>query len=530
MVRIRFVKGPLAGRDFELEESKVYRLGREPEAAEELSAIELPSQTVSRNHAEIFFEHGQWKIRDLKSFNGIRVNRRKVPAAALKSGDRVELGEFGFKLEAELARTLVQRKTAYKNRADAMADAKQAAAAESEGFAEDAPDPNLPLAMGPRESPIARLRALAGIVHARFERLDFKFKIILLMILGAIGFHFVSYQALHTEARLRFLAEARKNAQLLAENLGERSKLSLAQSQLIFDCEGYGRNEGVNQAFILGKDGGTLCPIGVKMPKDDLFLEAQRTQNRVDTCGSKLLGQNGDQCEVVYPVRVRKEGAAPPELVGYTRILFEPLEFNRAIDKFSSIRTQTLILVLIFSLLLVWAVLYWTKQGIRSLTEEVHLLYTGTAQNVESLQSFAAFDELVAELNRLISKVNQGVKGGAEGSQAEAGFLQTLLDQVFLLEERAVMAVDPDNQVMAVSGYLQDIVPMQSDWSQKHVTEAIADTHLQMELMAFLNELSGSPEVMDRAVSATDRILQVRGMPLLHQGKQVATLLFFYQA
>jgi hypothetical protein len=227
---------------------------------------------------------------------------------------------------------------------------------------------------------------------------------------------------------------------------------------------------------------------------------------------------------------VRREGTATPELVGYTRILYEPLEYNQAVAKFDSIHIQTLILAIMFSMVLVWAILFWMKRGISVLTSEVHLLYTGTAQNVERLQSFAAVDELVEEVNRLISKVNQGVSADSGAAKAEAGFLQSLLDQVFLLEERAVMAVDPDNQVIAVSGYLQDILPMQSSWAQAHVTDAVADTHLQTELMAFLNELSGSSQVVDKAVSATDRILQVRGMPLYNQGQHVATLLFFYQA
>ncbi len=511
MVRLRCIKGPLAGSSFELQIDLAYRLGREPENSAGLHSIALPSQTVSRNHAEIYFKDGAWRVRDLKSFNGIRVNKQKRAEAPLQPGDQIEMGEFGFKIESELAKTQARPKP------DAASETKHTRAQQLEEELME----NKKEAEQNFENIIARAKK-------SFQRIDFKYRVIGLFSLAAAIIHFVAFQSIESEAKRRFLDEARKNALLLAENLGERSKFSLAAEQALFECEGFGLKDGVNQAFVLNKDGAVLCPIGASSPRDNLILEAARTNNRQDTCGSGLEGNEGDLCEVVYPVKVLRKGGTVPELVGFTRILFEPLEFNRAVQKFSQIRFQSFLLVVILGALLGLLVLIWLRKGLETLTEEVHLLYTGTAQNVERLQNFAAFDDLVAEVNRLISKVNQGLSSGSGVDPTEAGFLQTLLDQVFLLEERAVMAVDPDNQVVASSPYLPSLVPMRDGAAKVHITDAVEDAHLQSELMKFLNELSGSTEVIDKALSASDRILQARGMPIFNQGQHVATLLFFY--
>jgi len=517
MIKLRCLGGPLLGQDFSLDENVCYRLGRDPELADGLQAILLPSQTVSKNHAELFFKNGQWRVRDLKSFNGLRVNKKKIREGLVRPGDHLDLGEFRFTFESMLGVTQIQLKKAKGGEEATVAGTP---VSDEEGSTSKTP----------RASGASLAKEFLFKAKNSFESLDFKIRIFILFAVSASILHFVVFQSLSSEAKHRFLDESRKNALLSAQNLGEKSKMSLAGGNVLVECEGFGRRDGVEQAFVLNQEGAVLCPVGANVARDELFLEALRTHERQDTCARSLQGNEGDTCEVIYPVSVLKSGQNVPEVVGFVRILFEPLEFNRAVQKFSQIRIQTFILVLIFNALLALVLLWWVRKGIQGLTEEVHLLYTGTAQSVERLQSFAAFDDLIEEINRLISKVNQRVIATAEGGGGEAGFLQTLLDQVFLLEERAVMAVDPDNQVLAISGYLRDILPIRENPVSVHITEAVEDTHLQSELMAFLNELSGSHTVTDKALSATDRILQVRGMPILNQGRHVASLLFFYSA
>jgi pSer/pThr/pTyr-binding forkhead associated (FHA) protein len=66
-------------------------LGRHSEAD-----IRLPLPDVSRRHCRFVFDHGQWRIFDLGSLNGILVNGKRVDSAELHEGDVIAIGGFTF--------------------------------------------------------------------------------------------------------------------------------------------------------------------------------------------------------------------------------------------------------------------------------------------------------------------------------------------------------------------------------------------------------------------------------------------------
>jgi hypothetical protein len=61
--------------------------------------IVLADPNVSRQHAEVRQENGQFVIVDLDSTNGLKVNRRTVKRAVLSDGDRLELGSSELRFE-----------------------------------------------------------------------------------------------------------------------------------------------------------------------------------------------------------------------------------------------------------------------------------------------------------------------------------------------------------------------------------------------------------------------------------------------
>jgi predicted component of type VI protein secretion system len=63
--------------------------------------ITVDDANVSREHAELRTAGGGWRIVDLGSTNGVKVNRRRVDQAELKHGDRITLGvtDLDFELE-----------------------------------------------------------------------------------------------------------------------------------------------------------------------------------------------------------------------------------------------------------------------------------------------------------------------------------------------------------------------------------------------------------------------------------------------
>lgn len=90
-VSIVIASGPLAGAEVELEKARV-TLGRG-----EGSDVVLDHDSVSHEHAALELFDGGFRVRDLGSTNGVRVNGGKVSVADLKHGDRVELGSLALR-------------------------------------------------------------------------------------------------------------------------------------------------------------------------------------------------------------------------------------------------------------------------------------------------------------------------------------------------------------------------------------------------------------------------------------------------
>jgi adenylate cyclase len=65
--------------------------------------VVLSDVSVSRYHAEILREREGWSVHDLKSTNGVEVNRVPVEKAPLRAGDLLGIGSFELRLEEEEA-------------------------------------------------------------------------------------------------------------------------------------------------------------------------------------------------------------------------------------------------------------------------------------------------------------------------------------------------------------------------------------------------------------------------------------------
>ena len=63
--------------------------------------VVIDDANVSRRHAELRHDGTAWRVVDLGSTNGIKVNRRRVDQAVLEHGDRITLGltDLDFELE-----------------------------------------------------------------------------------------------------------------------------------------------------------------------------------------------------------------------------------------------------------------------------------------------------------------------------------------------------------------------------------------------------------------------------------------------
>lgn len=95
MPKLHILSGVLEGKVFDLTDERI-TLGR---ALDNL--IRLEDGTVSHHHALLVSEGLEYKLRDLNSTNGTRVNGLRVVEQALHNGDQVRLGSVEMRYASE---------------------------------------------------------------------------------------------------------------------------------------------------------------------------------------------------------------------------------------------------------------------------------------------------------------------------------------------------------------------------------------------------------------------------------------------
>lgn len=80
--------GDRSGERFMLRSRNV-DLGRHPD-----SAICLDDVTVSRRHAVIEVDGGEYRIQDMGSLNGTYINQNRIETGTLRHGDELQIGKY----------------------------------------------------------------------------------------------------------------------------------------------------------------------------------------------------------------------------------------------------------------------------------------------------------------------------------------------------------------------------------------------------------------------------------------------------
>ncbi|MBM4455577.1 MAG: FHA domain-containing protein [Verrucomicrobia bacterium] len=66
--------------------------------------LQILHGSISSRHADLVLEGQEYKVRDLDSTNGIRVNDEKITEAQLQDRDRVQFGQIPFRYEGNMVR------------------------------------------------------------------------------------------------------------------------------------------------------------------------------------------------------------------------------------------------------------------------------------------------------------------------------------------------------------------------------------------------------------------------------------------
>jgi hypothetical protein len=96
MPKLHILSGVLEGKVFDLIEDRI-TIGRALD-----NMIRLEDGTVSHHHAVLQVDGNEYKIRDLNSTNGTRVNGMRIVEAKLHHGDQVRLGSVEMRFESDV--------------------------------------------------------------------------------------------------------------------------------------------------------------------------------------------------------------------------------------------------------------------------------------------------------------------------------------------------------------------------------------------------------------------------------------------
>src|SRR5260221_14290502 len=93
MAQLRVTSPILQGSVYKLD-GEYFTVGREPD-----NTIHIGHTSISKHHAMLTIDKGDFKLWDLHSTNGIVVNGEKTVLRHLQDGDQVVLGEVELRFE-----------------------------------------------------------------------------------------------------------------------------------------------------------------------------------------------------------------------------------------------------------------------------------------------------------------------------------------------------------------------------------------------------------------------------------------------
>ncbi len=94
MISLKILKNELPFKDIDLQDHETLNIGRSRQ-----NNLMLDDSRLSRNHCTIYFEAGQWKIKDFQSPAGTMVNGQKIAETVLAGGDTIKLCDFTIRIE-----------------------------------------------------------------------------------------------------------------------------------------------------------------------------------------------------------------------------------------------------------------------------------------------------------------------------------------------------------------------------------------------------------------------------------------------
>lgn len=489
MWALRVLNGPQSGQVFPLKPGK-YKLGRGTNCQ-----IQWSSQGVSKEHLEITVQAEQVSISDLRSSNGTFLNGVRIQASHLKLGDKVLVGQTLCDV------VLVSKKAANSVQPGGYLPVPM-------DRAPSVPQTNPMTPMNPMDHhsmPPAHIPAnpQSGMFQAQTQKLnDYVDKVALpgvyklpeimefrFVLMGFIGLYivlltFLSMLPLYQITSESISTESKRRALTVARSLSEINQKALRQG----DWSGFRtdlilREEGIEDAYVISKDGKILAPaerIGLT-PKQVGFVQKLRGTTREISEQSAIDGSVAASVPIVSFDPELQQNIAK----AYAIVVYNPGNLTFDDGRAFSLFVQMLTLAIVAGIILFFFLYKLIEHPFRLLFNELDGAMREGRDALNINYQFPALQNLMTSINSLLSRVAHG--GGQDQMVVGKGSRDAEIENIMKLIGYPALLLTRDEKIARVSPAFEALTGHSADKLVDNKVNDIPDPAMQQNLRHLMN-------------------------------------------
>ena len=446
MWSIKFLSGPKAGKEILLQPGLTI-LGREDSCQ-----ISIPSNGISKKHAQILIKETGIVIEDLNSRNGIFIKGKQIQKQKLKSGDRVALYNIVFEVKKKEA---LQAFNMYglpypQQQLPDPSLAYQNPEASSQKNAIDIKGSLFKNIQKVTKSYIDNV-VLPG-VYKLAEWMEFKFIVACFVVGFIVVVTVFSSFPLISILKSSVEQESRNNAENIAFYLATENRARLEKGLQTATTVDYAlRKPGVEKAFIISAiDGRILAPaeLAHSYPKESVIHKARKLNQ-------KTVEKTGSSIAAIIPIRFFNSETGQNTPRAYSVVLYNTDSLAVGTKKILSLLIQTLLIACIIGFFLFFFLIKLIEFPIKSINSQLSrslkddkapsISINYQSQILTELCSFinSALNQI--SLNRMLNQKDSDVAGEELNRQNEMNNLVEIIGFPSLsinIEEEIVASVN----------------------------------------------------------------------------------------
>ena len=518
MWALRVLSGEKAGQIYVLQEGK-NKIGRA-----ETADIRIQESGISKEHLEVSVVGSKVLVSDLNSANGTFLNGVRVRGGVLRPGDKLSIGPVLCDLIPARKRSSASEGLESRSLPEPRSR-KKPNSSHVPSFVPPAPLPvplapqqsmtsavamplNLPVAGGgppnvPTLSnpPRVDLRTsqqkvdeyvnsnLLPPLLAATEQFEFRIVLMLLMGLYVVAVTALSVIPMNQITSDSIATESRRRATSVARSVARVNEKVLRSGDIAsFSVESALREEGVEDAFVLSKDGHILSPaerVGM-VPKEAALL-----RNSIQAAGNhEVTEHSGGKVIVGVPIQGYDSDLQQNVAKAYTIVVYNPGALSFDDGRVFSLFVQTLTLALLVGAMVYFLIYKIIQYPFVQLNEQLDQAIRENRDRADVKVQLPVLHALVTNINSLLARVHQA--GAQSAMTTGEGVRDHEYMNLIQLIGYPALAISSSGKVLKVNSNFEALVGISADSLESRPLDVLTDQSLQGSLKYLMEQSKAS--------------------------------------